>query len=226
MTRITVPLGAMAIAFAMAGTAGLVLASGIASAAPAPTPHVVEGNVTTCAEAGLTGTILFSDEMSGPAGSGTVRPDNKTLDITVNAGFTVSGVAVKGGPDTNVYDGPFTGPTTVEGMVSPLNPGGQLPTISHWLVCGGPSPTPPPTTPPSQTPTATPTATPTSQTPTATPSKTPTRSPTAAPPTTPPGGGLPTTGTRTALIMGSGAALFVSGAMLLLALRHRRRFDG
>jgi LPXTG-motif cell wall-anchored protein len=134
------------------GLAGLALiataAPAAAAAVPAPTPRVVQGNVTTCAQAGLSGSILFSDENPNPAaGSGTESADQLFLTVTINSGFTASGIAVKGGPDTNVYDGPFVGPITIENLRAPQNPGGQQPEISDWFVCGTTSSPKPSVTP-------------------------------------------------------------------------------
>jgi hypothetical protein len=209
-------LRAGAAVFAAAGVVGFtLLTSGVASAVPAPTPRVVAGNVTTCAGAGLAGEIILeggSGSASSEAGSGTVT--GLELDVTINAGFTATGIAVKGGPDTNVYDGPFVGPTTVEDMVAPLNKGGEQSGISHWFVCGfETAPTTPPATPPT-TPPATPPTTP--------PTETPTAAPTA--PTTSPPGQLPVTGGQTGLVIGSSLALLASGAMLVALARQRRRF--
>lgn len=139
-----------AIACAATSVVGVVLAGGVAKAVPAPEPRFVEGNVTTCAEAGLSGEIIIQGEgdAASDAGSGDVSADGLFLDVTINAGWTASGVAVKGGPDTFVYDGPFVGPITVEDMRAPDNMGGQQPQISHWLVCGTRTvPTNGPTTP-------------------------------------------------------------------------------
>lgn len=205
-TRIpTKLLRAGAIVVAMIGAVAVALAASTASADPAPEPRFVEGNVTTCEEAGLTGEVLFGsspDYPSNPAaGSGTVSGDGTTLDVTINEGFTASGIVVKGGPDTNVYDGPFVGPTTVEGMQSPPVGQGNIPEISHWFVCGT-------ETTPSPSPTVSP-------------------SPTMSPaPTSPAPTALPLTGTNTSsstgLLLGSAAAFLGVGALLITFGRKRR----
>lgn len=69
--------------------------------------------------------------------------------------------------------------------------------------------TTPPTTPPTTAPT--------------TPSEAPTTPPTTIGP--PPGDELPTTGTRTGLLIGSAAALLGSGGLLIVFARQRRRFE-
>jgi hypothetical protein len=233
-------LRAGAIGLAVLGVAGFVLASGIANADPAPAPRLVTGNVTTCAAAGLGGTVLFG---GGPgyspnpdAGSGTVSPDGRFLDVTINEGYTANGIVVKGGPNAYVYGGPFVGEVTVDDMRSPNNDGGNIPQISHWFVCGMKTP---PTTKPATTapPTTAPptTALPTTAPPTTTP---PTTAPTTAPPVTeppttgpetvpppPPAPNLPVTGTRTGLMIGSAVAVIGSGVLLVLLVRRRRRFE-
>jgi LPXTG-motif cell wall-anchored protein len=165
---------------------------------PAPTPTLIQGNPTTCEDAGIDGEILLSgvdsDGDSGDAGTGTVSADDKTLTVTINAGFTATGIVVKGGPDANLFSGPFVGPITIEGMQSPLNPGGNIPDISHWFVCGMTSAT---TTPPTTTTTVTVTGT-----------------TTTAP-------SLPVTGGSTAGLIAAGAVL-VAGGTALLVLRRRR----
>lgn len=148
-----------AAALAAAGALGFTLltsgvaSAGVASAIPAPTPRLVAGNITTCEEAGLDGEIILQstsgESASNAAGTGTVSADGLTLDVMINAGFTASGIAVKGGPNANVYTGPFVGPILVEDMQAPTNPGGQQPQISHWFVCGFERP---PTTPPTKPP--------------------------------------------------------------------------
>ncbi|MEH1123531.1 hypothetical protein [Micromonospora sp. CPCC 206061] len=223
-----------AMGLAAAGAAGLVFASGIASADPAP-PRVVGGNPNTCAAAGLGGTILLSSSMpSETASSGTVSGNGLLLDVTINSGFTASGIVVKGGPRANAYNGPFTGPVTIEDLRAPTNPGGQQPQISHWFVCGGQSPkTTPPATPTSKPPTTRPTTAPTTRPPTTPPMTPPTTAPVTTPPTTAPptvvpttppstGGDLPTTGTRAGLFIGSAVALLAAGVLLVAFVRRRR----
>jgi len=188
-------LGAGLVWGATAGAAAAVVAQ-----IPAPAPTVIPGNPTTCAAAGIGGEILLSgvdsDGDSGDAGTGTVSDDNKTLTVTINPGFTATGIVVKGGPDANLFTGPFVGPITIEGMQSPLNPGGNIPDISHWFVCGMASMTT--TTPPTTTVTVTTT--------------------TAA--------GLPVTGPATTGLVAAGVALVAGGATTLFLLRRRRAVAG
>lgn len=124
-------------AIAATSVLGVLMTAGVAKAVPAPAPRLVQGNVATCDGAGLTGQIILQGEDTGAsseAGTGTIT--GQFLDVTINAGWTASGVAVKGGPNTNVYDGPFVGPVTIEDMRAPNNEGGNQADISHWLVCG------------------------------------------------------------------------------------------
>jgi hypothetical protein len=126
--------------------------------------------------------------------------DNE-LDVTINAGFTASGIVVKGGPNANVYDGPFVGPTEVEGMTAPKNASGEPAGISHWFVCGGQPPTTPTTPPPTTNGT--------------TPGRPPTSNGGAA--------GLPVTGTPVGGIFLAGVGLVVVGLALVAALAAARR---
>ena len=85
---------------------------------------------------------------------GSVIPDSaitfsvaagQILTITaVDPAFTVIGIFVKGGDDTNLYvpgmRGLPTAPPWVN-LISPLNNGGQIPAISHWFACATPTTT-------------------------------------------------------------------------------------
>ena len=51
---------------------------------------------------------------------------------------SILAVIVKGGPAYNVYR--YTGQTSDAGLTSPVNGGGNIPTISHYVVCYGPRP--------------------------------------------------------------------------------------
>lgn len=78
----------------------------------------------------------------------TVYGDGKTMLSFAPIGGTtpttgILAVIVKGGPAYDVYD--YTGKniTSDGGLNSPLNGGGNVPTISHYVVCYGPAPVPP-----------------------------------------------------------------------------------
>jgi hypothetical protein len=185
----------------------------LASAIPAPEPREVEGNVMTCEGADLAGEIILggpntSGSASSEAGTGTVT-GMQTLDVTINEGFTATGIVVKGGPDANVYDGPFVGPIEVEGMTSPINPATGRPfDISHWFVCGFEAQ---PTATPTATPTVTPTATPTIA-PTATPTPTKTKLPLT---------GDSLSGPSVVVPAALGGGLLLLGSMLIVLYRRR-----
>jgi hypothetical protein len=72
--------------------------------------------------------------------AGTTQPGvGQEVDITLlNGSVVIDAVIVKGGPAYNVYSNsavlpPALGPD--QHYISPLNPGGNVPTISHWFVC-------------------------------------------------------------------------------------------
>lgn len=88
-----------------------------------------DGNVTTCAEAGLSGDII------SVSSSGGVENVDQYVDVTgVPEGYVLTGVVVKGGPGYNVYEG--LGALPWEDLRAPLTKSGQLPAISHWFACG------------------------------------------------------------------------------------------
>jgi hypothetical protein len=152
------------------GALGLMFASAVAmasnskpkanTAGPATTTHNVQptynaGNITSC-PGGTTTFINTSD--SGPGNQSvsysekgttfkaTVDSTGTYIEFTTNSpSFTVY---VKGGPAYDAYD--YTGTTTHPafssdaGLHSPYNPGGNIATISHYLVCGQPASSAPP----------------------------------------------------------------------------------
>src|SRR4051794_7376995 len=141
----------------VAMTVGLTsgLTTGPAGAAD-PTPSdsratFVPGNVTTCAAAGFPDSIQVGSPSNTSASdanvsgvvktnAGTTQPgQGQELDVTLlNVSVTVDAVVVKGGPAYNVYSNPAVLPPALgpdQHYISPLNPGGNVPTISHWFVC-------------------------------------------------------------------------------------------
>jgi len=130
-------------------------ATAVLAAPPPPDPGdsratAHAGNATTCAEAGLPGTTVTLPS--------TEDPTHTFLTISnsdIPAGDTLLAVVVKGGPAYNVYQG--LSEWTL--LHSPLDPGGNIPTISHWFACvtkannggGGPTTTYPTTAPPTST---------------------------------------------------------------------------
>lgn len=111
----------------------LVLGPTIAQADPPADPNGVK-NATTCAEVGFP----LSTQFNGPITSDVYNAGLFTVTITSNQFVTISGIAdgvdfqavvVKGGDAYNVYY------SLVANMQSPLNNGGNVPTISHWFAC-------------------------------------------------------------------------------------------
>jgi hypothetical protein len=129
------------------------------------------GNPNTCDEAGVPASNVLSVDppvdasdgnvsgdvspynpaVDNPPGTTPAAGDATKLNVTIlNPNVVIVGVIVKGGPAANVYS------TNVVNMISPKNPGGNVPAISHWLVCynlngNGPPPNgngPPPNGPP------------------------------------------------------------------------------
>ena len=125
------------------------------TAGPPTTTHAVQptysaGNITSC-PAGTTTFINTSD--TGPGNqSASYSHGLTTFQATVDStgtfiSFTTNSpsftVYVKGGPAYDTYD--YTGTTahpaypSDTGLHSPVNNGGNIATISHYLVCGQPA---------------------------------------------------------------------------------------
>lgn len=110
------------------------LTTGVALAAPPggypdsgdnrATAHA--GNVVTCEQAGVPGETVTLPGLEDKTGT-YVTIGAKDIP----AGDTILAVIVKGGPAYNVYQG-LSAWTLLH---SPINPGGQIPTISHWFAC-------------------------------------------------------------------------------------------
>jgi hypothetical protein len=121
----------------------------------------VEGNATTCEQAGITASnILFgngANDNSDANVSGDVSgSDPQVLNVTVlNPEVVIRGIVVKGSNEFNVYS------SIVSDMHAPIAGGSGKPAgISHWFVCydlEAPPPTtaPPTTAPPTTTPATT-----------------------------------------------------------------------
>lgn len=130
-TRWRARVGAAVLAMA-GGAVALVGMGGAASAAPNP---------ATCEGAELAGGKLFGSDKgaaaAGPAGSGTTSADKRTWEITINKGWTATGVVVRRGPGFEIRGGEYVGPTSVRS-----DRGGTvinkavLPPITSWYVCG------------------------------------------------------------------------------------------
>jgi hypothetical protein len=135
----------------LAAVVALLVALAIPAAGDSPSdPRAAfhEGNATTCADVGFPNdTILSVDGAfngSDANVSGTVSGNGTILNLVNNGGVTIDAIVVKGGNGYNVYS------DIVPDMISPLNNGMNIPTISHWFVCYGPPG--PPEQPPEQPP--------------------------------------------------------------------------
>ncbi|HET8643176.1 MAG TPA: hypothetical protein VFM37_14665 [Pseudonocardiaceae bacterium] len=187
------------------------------------------GNAVTCAQAGLPGSIVSKDDIDY------LESDTHLRIMDVADGFQLTGIVVKGGPAYNVYPGHVW-----DFLHAPINPGGQIPAISHWFACGvEDGGTTAPTTPTTQptTGTSSPTTTGSTAPTTSGSESTTSESSGATNPTsssevgggTGPGAGedeeegLADTGVSTNGLLIGGSALLLVGAGLILAVRRTRR---
>ncbi|HEX3648220.1 MAG TPA: hypothetical protein VHV49_07320 [Pseudonocardiaceae bacterium] len=123
----------MLISAALALGATLLAGTAALAAPPRWTPNPDDnratahaGNVTTCSAAGLPGKTITLPGLEDSSGT------QVTITASdVPAGDNIVAVVVKGGPGYNVYQGL----TAWTDLHSPLNVGGQIPTISHWFAC-------------------------------------------------------------------------------------------
>ncbi|WP_020664981.1 hypothetical protein [Amycolatopsis benzoatilytica] len=229
--------------FTVAAVAGLALLGTATSALACTTDDgrakPIEGNATTCAQAKVPGDLLGAGDLTVTGGT----QQDKYLNVTaVKDGVTVNAIVVKGGPGFNVYVPGQRGLSATppwEKLRSPLNGGGQVPTISHWFACGTKTtPTSSSKPPVSETPTTTPSQ-PASSAPATKPGTPATSSAagssTSAPATTSApaavgagnqngtGGGLASTGFDNAWLFWVAGGLLVVGGALLALLKLRRR---
>lgn len=111
------------------------------------TPLFVGGNISgnadqvcNAAPVNNTGGHWFGYKVEGAVAGGeggigtTVSADGRYLSWTAGPQHLVQSVVVKGGTGQHIYGygGAFSGDA---GLVSPLNSGGNVPTISHYIVC-------------------------------------------------------------------------------------------
>lgn len=80
----------------------------------------------------------FKVEGAVPGGEGgiaaTISPDGKYLSWTAGPEYLVQAVLIKGGTGQHIYS--YGGTSSGDaGLVSPLNNAGNVPTISHWILC-------------------------------------------------------------------------------------------
>lgn len=140
-----------AASFAVTAVLATTATSATAHAAETDDPRAiaVDGNASTCAGAGLSGTIVDESDLEFTGGQ--VNSDTALSITGVADGLDVTGIVVKGGDAYNVYQPGERGlaaDVPWEKLVAPINNGGQQPELSHWFVCaeGTPSTTEPPTT--------------------------------------------------------------------------------
>jgi len=159
-------------AIAMASGAVLLGTTGVAGAASASDPTRADfhsGNVVSCSQVGFGDSkTAFASGTNGINVDGIVgtTTGGTTANIAtpLPAGIVIQAVVMKGGPAYNVYsDGSGSVPAnhtplgvvvgvnddglaSPQNYISPLNGGGNIPTISHWFICytGGDTPPPPP----------------------------------------------------------------------------------
>ncbi|MEV6874799.1 LPXTG cell wall anchor domain-containing protein [Amycolatopsis sp. NPDC051128] len=212
---------------ALIGTAGSALACYPSDDRATPVPKT---NVTTCEDAKLPGeTLVRSDELPTDVIDieGGVPNKDKTLTIKqVAKGVTITAVVVKGGDGYNVYKADKLGAMPWKDLKSPKNGGKQVPTISHWFVCGTTKNTPPETTAPTKPSKPTETTKPSAPATSATSvSPTSTTAPAAVPAgnESGTGGGLANTGFDNMWLVWIGGLLLVAGGGLLALLKFRRK---
>lgn len=113
------------------------------------------GNVVNCGQVGFPGSQTAFANGANPITAGgftttiTGSGTQANISLPLPAGVAVQAVVVKGGPAYNVYSDAAVLPPTLaspQNYISPLNGGGNVPTISHWFICytGGNVPPPPP----------------------------------------------------------------------------------
>jgi len=136
--------------FTVLGVSVMLATTGAATArATAVSPALHRGNVNSCADIepgthGLSieapaGHATFDDGTL--AGAYSVSYDKTTFEWASST-VPVSFVVIKGGTDANLYR--YSSAMNDTGLVPPLNKGGELPAISHVLLCYGKQPPPPP----------------------------------------------------------------------------------
>jgi hypothetical protein len=133
-------------------TAGVFIAiAGPASAdSPSdPRAQFFSGNATTCADIGLGSSTETTGDANVQATVSAHSPEGEELNVVLGPNVVIDGILVKGGNGYNVYS------SAVPGMISPLNGGGNIPQISHFVICYHLGPPTTETPPQQQTPPAT-----------------------------------------------------------------------
>ncbi|TAL14519.1 hypothetical protein EPN95_02910 [Patescibacteria group bacterium] len=116
----------------LAGVVALVFTTGgigLAAGAPAFASNIGNSNETPYWEAQYPGTDCFKDTGGSIVGKDVVLTVTDAVVLVVN-----------GGSNDQVYPNPVAGQT---GYEAPLNNGGQIPDVSHWIYCSPVTPPPP-----------------------------------------------------------------------------------
>ena len=166
----------------------LLLCSFMVFAAPSYTYVDYPGNYTGgIVTDDVSKTVYFNDDLSVSSG-----PTSRYIIFTVSGQYLsfsatnilVTSLCVKGADNYRIYTfNPAA--ASADSLCAPLNGGGNIPAVSHYVLIGV---TLPPVVTPTETPTLTPTDDPTltpTETPTLTPTETPTLTPTETPTLTP-----------------------------------------
>jgi LPXTG-motif cell wall-anchored protein len=129
------------------GIAGVANADGPQSGDDRATAYSGNARPGDCAGAGLAGEQIMGED----------SPSGTYFDITsIPAGYTVTGVVVKGGDAYNVYLPSALGALPWLKLHAPINASGGPAGLSHWFVCGTKDSTTTTTTTPPATTTTTP----------------------------------------------------------------------
>jgi hypothetical protein len=152
-------VGAVSAVALVAGLTVALTAGSAGAASPSdPRADFHSGNVVNCGQIGLPDDTLAFANGTGSIDDGNVSGvvvNGTTVNVDDPApGVVIHAVVVKGGPAYNVYS---TNSGTPPGnhvppaedlpteYISPLNGGGNVPTVSHWFICYG-GEVPPPET--------------------------------------------------------------------------------
>lgn len=143
-------VGAVSAVVLVAGLSVAFSAGGAGAASPSDDrADFHSGNAVTCGDVGFPASTLAFANGTGSIDDGNVSGvvvDGTTVNVdNPPAGVVIQAVVVKGGPAYNVYS--TNSGTPVPGnhvppaeaipteYISPLNNGGNIPTVSHWFIC-------------------------------------------------------------------------------------------
>lgn len=193
------------------GVAGVASADAPQSGDDRATAYAGNARPGDCAGAGLAGERIMGED----------QPSGTYFDITsIPAGYTVTGVVVKGGDAYNVYLPSALGDLPWLKLHAPINASGGPAGLSHWFACGTKSTTTTTTTtPPAETTTTTPGGGESSSTVTSPGGGT--GGPSGTTPGQQGGEGLASTGFGNGWLVIVGGALLLGGGALLVLVRGR-----